>query len=140
MHLPVGTLIKKKNDKMIYRVVAVTTPSSGIVLHKITNAATDQLVTPNLTIFEMIVIDNRELYKEVIEYKIDFKKKVVSNLNKQIRELKVIKDNLDAFSSDEEELNDFIEIFKSEKSKAISKLLPTKEHINFDRFALEWVG
>ena len=85
-------------------------------------------------------MDNRELYKEVIEYKIAFKKKVVSNLNKEIKEYKVIKDNLDTFSSDEEELNAFIEIFKSEKSKAISKLLPTKEHINFERFSLEWIG
>lgn len=139
MHLPVGTLIKKRNDKIIYRVSSVVTPSSGIILHKIVNAATDQLVTPNLTIFEMTVIDNRELYKEVIEYKIAFKKKVVAKLNKELKEYKVIKDNLDTFSSDEEELNAFIEIFKSEKSKAISKLLPTKEHINFNRFALEWV-
>ena len=140
MQLPIRTLVKRRDDNTIYAVVETVEPTSGITLYKLVDVATSQRVMPNATIFELIVVDNRELYNEVLEYKIAFKKKLVTNLNKEIKEFKLIKSNLETYSSDEEELNEFINIFKSEKSKALSKLVKTKEHINFGRFLSEWVG
>lgn len=139
MQLPIGTLIKKSNDGKIYEVTSVVIPDSGVALYKLVDPATGQLVTPNVTLFDVIVINNRGLYKEVLEYKIDFKKKIVTKLNKEVKECKLIKSNLEAYSSDEEELNEFINVFKSEKSKALVKLIKTKEHIDFKKFLTEWV-
>lgn len=139
MQIRIGTLVKLPDNSTIYRVTTRSTRTGLLDQYKLVNNTSGELHPTLVTIFGIVIVENRTLYKEVLAYKIDFKKKIVTKLNKEIKEFRLIKSNLDKFSSDEEELNEFIAIFKSEKSKSLVKLVATKEHINFKKFLTEWV-
>ena len=141
MQIPIGTLVKLPDESTIFQVSdSSANPIEGLLdQYALVNNITRARYAALVTIFDMVIVDNRQLYTEVLDFKIAYRKDVLTGINKDLKKFRATKKELEAYSSDEEELGAFIETFKAAKSKDLPKLIKTKEHINFKKFLVEWV-
>lgn len=141
MQIPVGTSVKLSDNSTIFTVSSIAPSSMGGLLeqYSLIDTTTQATYASLVTIFDLIVVDNRQLYTGVLDFKIEYKKNILTKINKDLKKFRAIKKELEVHSSDEEEVGAFIESFKTEKSKDLFKLIKSKEHINFKKFLSEWV-
>lgn len=139
MHIPNGTRVKLSGNSAIHIVTSSTIREGLTTLYQLRHSVSSALHTSLVTVFDMIIIDNRQLYTAVIDFKIEKKKSVLTQINKDLKKFRTIKKELAQHASDEEELAAFISSFKTEKSKDLLKLIKNKGHIDFKKFLAEWV-
>ena len=136
--IPIDTEVKLYGNPTLFRVFNKTN-TAGIDKYQLTNLSNNMPHIIDVTVTDLIIVNNRELYKKVIEQKILTKKELVKSINQDVKTYKAVLGELQKFSSDETELSDLIETFKTEEPSVIQRLLKFKEHINFSKFLGEWV-
>ena len=132
--IPIGTEVKIYGNPILFKVVNKTNGAK----YQLTNLSDNMPHITTVTGTDLVIVNNRELYKKVIEQRILTKKDLVKRANQDIKTCNIILDELEKFSSDETELLDFIDKFKKEPPSTIQKILKRKEHINFGKFLGEW--
>lgn len=138
MVIPMGTDVRIRGNDIIFTIDEKVTVTGEDKYRLIEHGNTARHSTV-VSVFDLLITGNRELYKELLAYQIECKKKAVKELNNDVKIFKSSILELGKFSSDEEELNDLIDTFKTASSSALQKLLTLKEHINFKKFLDEWV-
>lgn len=136
--IPTNTEVKLRGKPMLFKVTSVIT-AADVHKYQLVSVRDNSRHTQDVTSDDLIVVNDRELYKKVIVDGIRNKKKLIKSI---AQEIKVRKDTLTAlekFSSDETEVVDIIDTFKDMKPAAICTLLTSKEHINFTKFLDEWM-
>ena len=139
MQLRIGTLVKLFGNSIIYRVGSRITREGLLDQYNLVNNTSDEAHPTSVTLFDVTIVDNRQLYIEVLDFKIENKKAILTKINKDLKKFRIIKKELTQYSSDEEEVAAFITSFKTATGKDILKLIKNKEHIDFQKFLIEWV-
>ena len=136
--IPANTEVKLRGRPTLFRVSNRIT-IAGIHKYQLISIGDGLRHSQEVTADDLIIISDRELYKKVIASEIRSKKELVKRINREIKVQKDTLNGLEQFSSDETEVSDLIDIFKTAEPAAICELLKSKEHINFTKFLTEWV-
>ena len=137
--IPTNTEVKLRGRSTLFRVSNRFTIVGGTYKYQLISVGDNIRHTQEVTAEDLIITSDRELYKKVIASEIRSKKELVKRINQEIKVRKDTLSELEKFSSDETEVSDLIDTFKTAEPAVISKLLKTKEHINFTKFLTEWV-
>lgn len=135
--IPIGTAVRLHGKPTLFKVSNKLTVA-GATKYQLTDLVSRMPHPFNVGVGELVVMNNRGLYKKVIEQKILNSKALVKRTNQDIKAYKITLGELEKFSSDETELLDLIEKFKAEPPSIIQKIIKLKEHINFGKFLGEW--
>ena len=135
--IPIDTEVKIQGNPTLFRVFNKVNPA-GVSKYQLMNLSNNTPHIVDVAATDLIIVNNRELYKRIIKQKILTKKELVKSSNKDVKTYTIVLDELAKFSSDETELLDLIDKFKAEKPSVIQKILKLKEHINFGKFLGEW--
>ena len=137
MQLQIGTLVKLLGTSTTYK---IGSRSTGLLdQYRLVNNTNGETHPTLVTLFDITIVGNRQLYIEVLDFKIGIRKAVLTDINKDLKKFRATKKELTQYSSDEEELAAFIDSFKADKVKDVLKLLKNKEHIDLKKFLTEWV-
>ena len=135
--IPIDTEVKIHGNPTLFRIFNKVS-IAGVSKYQLTAMSNNTLHGIDVAVTDLIIVNNRELYKKVIEQVILTKKELVKSINQDIKEHKIVLGELEKFSSDETELLDLIDKFKIEKPSVIQRILKLKEHIDFSKFLGEW--
>ncbi len=135
--IPIGTTVRLHGNSTLFR-VSDKFNTSAVSKYQLTNLLSGQMQLGDVTATDLVIINNRALYKKIIKQQVSNKEELVKSVNKEITICKSVLDELEKFSSDETELLDIIEKFKTEEPSEIQRLLTCKDHIDFSKFLGEW--
>ena len=135
--IPIDTEVRIHGNPTLFKVFNKI-DTTGVNKYQLTDLSNSMQHTVDVTVADLVIVNNRELYKKVIKQKILSKKELVKSINQDVKTHKIVLGELEKFSSDETELLDLIDKFKTEKPSIIQKILKLKEHINFSKFLGEW--
>lgn len=139
MQLRIGTLVKLCDGPTIYKVTSRGVRTGVLDQYRLVNNTSGNAHPSSATLFDITIVDNRQLYLEVIDFKIAYKAAILTEINKDLKKFRAVKKELEQYSSDEEEIASLIDSFKTKNSKDLLKLISNKDHIDFTKFLTEWV-